>query len=111
MLSARYIFDCDSKVVQATATALHKMSEYGLLHIFEKGVYRDRKCIACEGRYFDKVNMPKLIQNSANCLVTFRHPRCNINVGRINKVNKLKICAIACHLLWNMVPLLNKFLP
>jgi len=40
-----YIFNHDGKVLQAIATALHKMSEYGLLHIFEKGVYWDRKCI------------------------------------------------------------------
>jgi len=58
-VNCKGIFDYDSKVMQATATALHKMSEYGLLHIFEKGVYRDRKCITCEGHYFSKVTMPK----------------------------------------------------
>jgi hypothetical protein len=31
----------------------------GLLHIFEKGVYWDRKYIVCEGHYFDKVTTSK----------------------------------------------------
>jgi hypothetical protein len=35
-------------------TILLKLAANGLQHVFEKWVERCKKCIACQGRYFEK---------------------------------------------------------
>jgi hypothetical protein len=42
----------DKKI--ACSTILLKFAPNGLQHIFEKWVERCKKCIACQGRYFEK---------------------------------------------------------
>jgi hypothetical protein len=47
-------FESDQEVKTACSTILLKLAANGLQHVFEKWVERCRKCIACQGRYFEK---------------------------------------------------------
>jgi hypothetical protein len=38
----------------ACSTILLKLAENGLQHVFEKWLERCKKCIVCQGRYFEK---------------------------------------------------------
>jgi hypothetical protein len=44
----------DQEVKTACSTILLKLAANGLQHVFEKWVERCKKCIACQGRYFEK---------------------------------------------------------
>jgi hypothetical protein len=50
----------------ACSIILLKLAANGLQHIFEKWVERFKKCIACQGRYFEKqtVTTPPQISDS-----------------------------------------------
>jgi hypothetical protein len=41
-----------------------KLAANGLQHVFEKWVERCKKCIACQGRYFEKETITALPQSS-----------------------------------------------
>jgi hypothetical protein len=47
-----------AEVKEATATVICKVSGNVLLHVFEKWVGCCKKCIACEGPYFEKETVP-----------------------------------------------------
>jgi histone-lysine N-methyltransferase SETMAR len=57
-------FSTDTGVKQATSATVRKMSGNGLLHVFEKWVGICKKCIACEGHYFEKETVPKPRESS-----------------------------------------------
>ena len=44
----------DDEVRNATAAVLKGMSQNNLFHVFESFIKRCKKCIQCEGRYFEK---------------------------------------------------------
>jgi hypothetical protein len=44
----------DQEVKTACSTILLKLAANGMQRIFEKWVERCKKCIACQGRYFEK---------------------------------------------------------
>jgi hypothetical protein len=48
----------------ACSTILLKLTANGLQHVFEKWVERCKKCIACQGRYFEKETVNSPPQNS-----------------------------------------------
>jgi hypothetical protein len=48
----------------ACSTILLKREANGLQHVFEKWVERCKKCIACQGRYFEKEAVTAPPQNS-----------------------------------------------
>jgi hypothetical protein len=48
----------------ACSTILLKLAENGLQHVFEKGLEPYKKCIACQGRYFEKETVTAPPQNS-----------------------------------------------
>jgi len=47
-------FTSDDEVKNATAAALKGMSQNNLFHVFESFIKCCKKCIQCEGRYFEK---------------------------------------------------------
>jgi histone-lysine N-methyltransferase SETMAR len=47
-------FQSDQEVKTACSTILLKLAANGLQHVFEKWVECCKKCIACQGRYFEK---------------------------------------------------------
>jgi hypothetical protein len=47
-------FQNDQEVKTACSTILLKLAANGPQHIFEKWVERCKKCIVCQGRYFEK---------------------------------------------------------
>jgi hypothetical protein len=48
-------FNTDTEVKEVATTALRKMSDNSLLHVFEEWVGAlQKKCVACEGCYFEK---------------------------------------------------------
>jgi len=47
-------FSSDDEVRNATAAVLKGMSRNNLFHVFELFIKRCKKCIQCEGRYFEK---------------------------------------------------------
>jgi hypothetical protein len=47
-------FRSDQEVKTACSIILMKLTENGLQHVFEKWVERCKKCIAWQGRYFEK---------------------------------------------------------
>jgi hypothetical protein len=54
----------DQEVKTACSTILLKLAANGLQHVFEKWVERCKKCIACQGRYFEKETVIAPPQNS-----------------------------------------------
>jgi hypothetical protein len=44
----------DQEVKTACSSVLLKLAANGLHHVFEKWVERFKKCIVCQGRYFEK---------------------------------------------------------
>jgi hypothetical protein len=44
----------DQEVKTACSTIFLKLAANGMKHVFEKWVERCKKCIACQGRYFDR---------------------------------------------------------
>jgi hypothetical protein len=46
------------------STILLKLAANGLQHVFEKWVERCTKCIACQGRYFEKETVTTPPQSS-----------------------------------------------
>jgi hypothetical protein len=48
----------------ACSTILLKLGANGLQHVFEKWVERCKKCIACQGRYFEKETVTAPSQSS-----------------------------------------------
>jgi hypothetical protein len=48
----------------ASSTILLKLDANGLQHFFEKWVERCKKCIACQGRYFEKETVTTPPQSS-----------------------------------------------
>jgi len=57
-------FSSDDEVKNATAAALKGMSQNSLFHVFESFIKRCKKCIQCEGRYFEKENIVGLVESS-----------------------------------------------
>ena len=47
-------FSSDDEVRNATAAVLKGMSQNNLFHVFETFIKYCKKCIQCEGRYFEK---------------------------------------------------------
>jgi hypothetical protein len=56
-------FRSDQEAKTACSTVL-KHEAKGLQHVFEKWVERCKKCIACQGRYFEKETVTAPQQNS-----------------------------------------------
>jgi hypothetical protein len=56
----------DKVVKTACSTILLKLAVKGLQHVFQKWVERYKKCIACQGRYFEKVTVTALPQSSVS---------------------------------------------
>jgi hypothetical protein len=54
----------DQEVKTACSTILLKLTADGLQHIIEKWVERCKKCISCQGRYFEKETVTASPQNS-----------------------------------------------
>jgi hypothetical protein len=52
------------KMELASSTILLKLAANGLQHVFEKCVERCKKCIACQGRYFEKETVTAPPQSS-----------------------------------------------
>jgi hypothetical protein len=48
----------------ACSTILLKLAANGLQHVFEKWVERCKKCIVCQGRYFEKETVTAPPQSS-----------------------------------------------
>jgi hypothetical protein len=48
----------------ACSTILLKLAANGLQHVFEKLVERFKKCITCQGRYFEKETITAPSQSS-----------------------------------------------
>jgi hypothetical protein len=57
-------FSNHEKVKTVCSTVLLKLAANGLQHIFEKLVERCKKCIACQGRYFEKETVTAPPQSS-----------------------------------------------
>jgi hypothetical protein len=59
-------FSNHEKFKTAGSNILLKLAANGLQHVFEKWVERCKKCIACQGRYFEKetVTGPPLSSDS-----------------------------------------------
>jgi hypothetical protein len=59
-------FRSDQEVKTACATILLKLAANGLQQVFEKWMERCKKCIECQGRYFEKetVTAPPQSSNS-----------------------------------------------
>jgi hypothetical protein len=53
-----------SGVKTACSTILLKCAANDLQHVFEKWVERCKKCIACQGRYFEKETVTAPMQSS-----------------------------------------------
>jgi hypothetical protein len=53
-----------AEVKTACSTILLKLAANGWQHIFEKGVVRCKKYIACQGRYFEKETVTAPPQSS-----------------------------------------------
>ena len=49
-------FSSDDEVINATAAVLKGMSQNNLYYVCESFIKRCKKCIQCEGRYFEKKN-------------------------------------------------------
>jgi hypothetical protein len=54
----------DQEVKTACSTILLKLAANGLQHVLEKWVERCKKCIACQGRYFEKETVTASPQSS-----------------------------------------------
>jgi hypothetical protein len=80
--------DQDFKIV--CSTILLKIAANGLQRIFEKWVERCKKCIACQGRYFEKRPSPHLHKTSYNSLTTFR-------MLSVLKLVPFLFCEYKCH--------------
>jgi hypothetical protein len=52
------------EVKTACSTIILKLAVYGLQHVFEKWVERCKKCIAFQGRYFEKETVTAPPQSS-----------------------------------------------
>jgi hypothetical protein len=48
----------------ACSTILLKLAANGLQHVFEKWVERCKKCVACQGRYFEEETVSAPTQSS-----------------------------------------------
>jgi hypothetical protein len=57
-------FSNDEKVKTVCSAVLVKLAANGLRHVFEKWVERCKKCIACQGRYFENETVTVPPQNS-----------------------------------------------
>jgi hypothetical protein len=57
-------FRTDQEVKTACSTIILKLEANGLQYVFEKWVERCRKCIACQGRYYEKETVTGPPQNS-----------------------------------------------
>jgi hypothetical protein len=53
-----------SEVKIACSTILLKLAANGLQHVFEKWVECCKKCIACQGRYFEKETVTAPLHSS-----------------------------------------------
>jgi hypothetical protein len=58
----------------ACSTILLKLAANGLQHVFEKWVERCRKCIACQGRYFEKETVTAPPQSSYRSILILTYP-------------------------------------
>jgi hypothetical protein len=54
----------DDEVRNATAAVLKGMSQNNLFHVFELFIKRCKKCIQCEGRYFEKEKIVGPVESS-----------------------------------------------
>ena len=57
-------FSSDDEVRNAMATVLKGMLQNNLFHVFELFIKRCKKCIQCEGRYFEKEKIVGPVESS-----------------------------------------------